>query len=327
MSSETDEKQVLPGGASWAWSGAGSLEKVYNEPGTILVVDDSETARHMVVGALSKQGHRTYQAEHGRRALEILKRHKDIELLVCDLEMPILDGLGLIKFMAAQHELKRIPVIMVSSVTQSEKIVECLENGALDFIRKPFHSAHLQVRVRNTLALTRTLRSLQTMAHCDPLTGVYNLRMFEEMLRRDLAFSVRRGKKIGVIMADLDHFKRVNDTYGHQVGDEVLQEFARRAQSQVRKGDLLARYGGEEFTFIANDADAHGAVELAERVRKSMEEPVSTSKGEVEITVSLGVAVNDPQNPETADELIERADQSLYKAKDAGRNRVVLSEG
>ena len=303
-----------------------ALDERFSGPGTILVVDDSATARRNVIDALATQGHHTYEAEHGRRALDLLGRHRNIELVISDLEMPLLDGLGLIKALAASPDFSRLPVIMVSSVSEMERVIQCLEAGATDFIRKPFHSAHLLVRVRNTLTLTRTLRSLSDLAHRDPLTGVFNLRVFVEMLQRDLAASGRRSQPLAVIMADLDHFKGVNDTYGHQVGDEVLIQFARRAGDQMRAGDLLARYGGEEFAISAPDTDLDGALQLAERVRAAMDQPVSTSKGMVHTTVSLGVAVRDPDGDETASQLIERADQALYRAKEAGRNRVVASD-
>ena len=326
MNDDACTLNTIPTGPSWVVDGLTSNGRGLAGPGTILVVDDSAISRQIVVEVLSEHGHRTYEADHGANAVQVLNRHKDIELIVCDLEMPVMDGMALIGTLAGEADLSRIPVIIISTVDEMDRMVSCLENGAVDFIRKPFHSSHLLVRVRNTLILSRTIRHLKSLAHRDPLTGVYNLRVFEEMLNRDLALGSRRQKSVGMIMADLDHFKRVNDTHGHQVGDEVLQAFSMRCREAIRGGDLLARYGGEEFAVIVADVDSDTLVDVAERVRLSMTVPVATSAGEVLVTVSLGAALSEPGSEETAYQLIGRSDQALYRAKDQGRNQVVLHD-
>jgi two-component system cell cycle response regulator len=301
-----------------------ALEQV-PAPGVILVVDDSATARAAAAAPLSEQGHTVLDCRDGAEVLTALENNPQVELILCDLEMPGLDGLELLKVLAARRVLSKHPVIMLSAVQDLDSMAQCLEAGAVDFIRKPFFAPELLIRVRNLLSLSRANNRLAALAFQDPLTGLFNHRVFSEMLGRSVARSLRRKSPLGLIMADLDLFKRVNDTYGHPVGDQVLKEFARRASGQIRLGDLLSRYGGEEFAIIAADADLAASVAVAERVRAVLREPIPTAKGDIQISVSLGVAVLDPHLEQAAGQLVERADQALYQAKDQGRDRVVCA--
>jgi len=300
--------------------------EVRQPPGRLLVVDDSATARAELSRLLGEQGHSVRTAANGMEALRLLDRHPEVELVLCDLVMPVLDGMGVLQMLAARGELRRHPVIILSAVNDMQRVVGCLAAGAMDFVRKPYYPEEMVLRVRNSLALSRTLNNLTSLAHRDPLTGLYNHRVFVETLQRELSRSQRSGVTVGLLFADLDHFKGVNDQYGHLVGDEVLKEFARRARDVARRSDLVARYGGEEFTVLAPEADPAGLYLLAERLRLAMEEPFTTSRGSVRVTVSIGGAVYDPAAGLKPDHnrLLARADAALYQAKEAGRNRVII---
>ncbi len=304
--------------------GSQQTGQVRQPPGLLLVIDDSEASRHELSRLLEKKGHSVRTAVNGAEGLRILDRHPEIELILCDLIMPELGGLGVLNLLSARGELRRHPVIILSAHDEMQGVVACLTAGAMDFVRKPFFHEEMALRVRNALALTRTLNNLSSLAHRDPLTGLFNHRVFVEMLQRELSRSQRSGAPLGLLFADLDRFKLVNDRHGHLVGDEVLKEFSRRIQLAARRSDLVARYGGEEFTLVAPEADREGLYILAQRVRLAMEEPCSTTAGPVRVTVSIGGAVYDPQLGREPDhhQLLSLADQSLYLAKAAGRNRV-----
>ena len=320
------EDMIPPTGLLSGGLGAPRPGEVRQPPGRLLVVDDSPAERGELVRLLKAQGHTVRTASNGVEALRLLDRHPEVELILCNLVMPVLDGLGMLKMLAARGELRRHPVIILSSVDDMQRVVGCLSSGAMDFLRKPFYPEEMVLRVRNALAFSRTINNLTSLAHRDPLTGLYNHRVFVETLQRELSRSQRSGVPVGLLFADLDHFKLVNDQYGHLVGDEVLKEFARRARDTARRSDLVARYGGEEFTVLAPEADPAGLELFAERLRLAMEEPCATSKGGVRVTVSIGGAVYDPSlgvEPDHGD-LLARADAALYRAKEAGRNRVVI---
>jgi len=300
--------------------------EVRQPPGRLLVVDDSATARTELTRLLGEQGHSVRAAANGMEALRLLDRHPEVELVLCDLVMPVLDGMGVLKMLASRGELRRHPVIILSSMDDMRRVVGCLGAGAMDFVRKPYYPEEIVLRVRNALALSRTLNNLTSLAHRDPLTGLYNHRVFVETLQRELSRSQRSGVPLGLLFADLDHFKLVNDQHGHLVGDEVLKEFSRRARDVARRSDLVARYGGEEFTVLAPEADPAGLFLLAERLRLAMDEPCTTSNGGVRVTVSIGGAVYDPTVEPAPDhnQLLARADAALYRAKEAGRNRATI---
>ena len=307
--------------------GARQIRQVRQPPGRLLVIDDSKVARENLISLLQSKGHSVLAAANGLEGLRVLDRHPEIELILCDLAMPVLDGLGVLKMLAGRGDLRRHPVMILSSLDELHGVVSCLTAGAMDFVRKPFFPEEMALRVRNTLALTRTLNNLSSLAHRDPLTGLFNHRVFVEMLQRELSRSQRSGVSLGLLFVDLDRFKLVNDRYGHLVGDEVLKEFSRRVQQVARRSDLVSRYGGEEFTVVAPEAEWNGLYTLAQRIRQSMEDPCATSAGPVMVTVSIGGAVFDPSREQNPDHnrLLSMADRALYLAKDAGRNRVEIS--
>ena len=209
-----------------------------------------------------------------------------------------------------------------------------MEAGVDDYLTKPFDAQELRARlhvgqriVNLQDQLIGAREELRYRATHDALTGIYNRGEIIDALHRERARQARDGGSFGVIIADLDHFKRVNDTYGHSAGDAVLREAAVRMKASVRSYDFIGRYGGEEFLLVVPSSDAAGTLALAERIRQSMQSsPVSTSDGEIPVTVSLGVAASTETCPLDSQDLLLRADQALYRAKENGRNCVELSD-
>ena len=295
------------------------------EPGKILLVDDSASSRHFIKQHLVTLGHKVVEASDGAKGLWQLQDQGNVELVLCDLEMPLLDGMGFLRALRARGDQPPLPVLMISVVREGGRVAEVLEAGATDFIRKPIFPAELIVRVRNSLALYRTMKNLAVIAVTDGLTQLYNQSKFFELLEEEMERTRRYQRPLAVIFSDLDKFKSVNDTYGHKVGDEVLAEFSRRLKDNTRRYDQVGRYGGEEFVVLAPETDMPQASNLAERIRTSMHRSVATSRGPLKVTTSLGVATFDGRGPrESAAQLVSRADQALYQAKELGRNRVVV---
>ena len=297
------------------------------KPGTILIVDDSKTVRESVSAILREQGHTIFEAQDGAKALWSLRSNPSIEIVLLDLEMPILNGLGLLRILRESDATRQLPVIMISSVADKTKVVDCLYAGANDFIHKPLFAQEVLVRVRNALALSRTLRELTDVARTDHLTGLANKRHLEGSLGLEMERAKRSGGKLGLIFADLDHFKLVNDKYGHLVGDEVLKSFAERLKRITRTYDTLFRYGGEEFVVVSPGPGPKELMALAERMRSDVaNKKFKTSGGEFSVTASFGCAFFSPARDKTMGELLARADAALYRAKEAGRNRVVMAD-
>ena len=297
------------------------------EPGKILMVDDSRTERESVTSILEEHGHTVHEAQDGAKALWALRTIPAIELVLLDLEMPILDGLGLLRILRESDATRQLPVIMISAVEDKAKVVECLYAGANDFLRKPLIHEEIVVRVRNALALSRTLSELTDIARTDHLTGLANKRHLETILGGEMDRAKRSGSHLGVVFADLDHFKLVNDKYGHQVGDEVLKQFADRLKVCTRTYDHLFRYGGEEFVVVSPGSGRKGLLSLAERIRRDVGEAgFRTSGGELKVTTSLGCALFNPGVDKATGQLLARADVALYRAKENGRNRVAMAE-
>jgi diguanylate cyclase (GGDEF)-like protein len=220
-------------------------------------------------------------------------------------------------------------VMLLTSKNQREDLIEGMEAGADDYITKPFDQHELQVRLRAGRRIVELQNELRRQATHDALTGVLNRSKTFEIFTRELQRSKREGTPLGAILVDLDHFKNVNDTYGHLAGDEVLRHAAARLQSSIRSYDAVGRYGGEEFIVLLPGCDEATAVMQAERLRMalSMDPVVLDSAGSVnyDLTASLGVAVSAPGREASSPEaLVAVADEALYKAKRGGRNRVEL---
>ena len=286
----------------------------------ILIVDDSPDAIAVAKQRLAKEGVEVLCAEGGIPGLEAAKREVP-DLILLDVDMPDMLGFEVCRVLKADPDLCMIPVIFLSGSGSPEDKVKGLDLGAVDYVTKPFDAFELRARVRAALRTKHLQDLLIEHAHIDPLTGLPNRRALMARLQQEWARMERHGRPLSLVMADVDHFKRVNDTYGHTVGDRVLQEVAKTIAAQCRTADLPTRYGGEEFAIVVADETASKAMRLAERCRQEIEQVrVPVKAGTVGATASFGVAdASGLPSPET---LIHRADEALYQAKRGGRNQV-----
>ncbi len=299
----------------------------------MLLVDDSPTIRNQIRSVLEGTGEfsRFLEADDGLQAFKLLAEHKP-DVVVCDLVMPVFDGMKFLALRGTRPELAHIPVIMLTAEQDSERKAEILDRGASDYVTKPFNDKELLARVRVHLrvkVLQDQLREanlrLENLAVTDGLTGLFNRRHFDSLLVGELQRSLRYKVPVSVVLVDIDHFKQVNDTYGHSTGDQVLRNLSRVVMGGVRTTDFVARFGGEELAVILTQTPLQGAFEVAERLRAMVAAAPHDYQGKAIFkTASFGVASYDGQGaPVSPEELLGRADQALYRAKHEGRNRVI----
>lgn len=323
---------------------------------TILLVDDSEDNLTLTSLVLEKDDHSIITARDGREALRRAQQdHPDVVLL--DIQMPIMDGFEVCRRLKADSETSSIPVLFLTAKHKDiDSMSLGLSLGAEDYIVKPFSSIELRARVSVLARLKRQMdelgqknqelaeanealaetnnqlleaqKALEQMAVTDPLTALYNRRYFTERLSEAFAAIDREQIVIHIIMLDLDHFKKINDTYGHQVGDAVLLQFSHILRRAVRKNDIIARIGGEEFVIAMLNIPSDRAHAAADRIRTEVEKYKFESDGnKLSITTSIGVASYPDlklENP-TLEKMLQEADDALYYAKAHGRNRMIIA--
>lgn len=295
----------------------------------ILVIDDSRLIAHVAKTILTKRGHEVILAQDGMAGLEAAKSERP-DMILLDLIMPVMDGYQVCEQLKEEGSTKEIPIIMLTSKAEPADKVKGLEMGALDYVTKPFDEGELLARVNTQLRLKElyeTLqernRQLQEMANRDGLTGLYNHRYFHDQLSKDFSRARRYHESLSCVLLDIDHFKKFNDTHGHQTGDVVLSTLARVIEDSIRDSDLAARYGGEEFALILYHTDGPAAFHVAERLRRMVEDYEFSEKSQtLRVTISAGIATFPQEQIHNSKELIECADKAMYKAKENGRNRV-----
>ena len=299
----------------------------------ILVIDDSAVAREVILDTLRQARLQVtlLAAASGQEALEVLAR-QNVDLMLCDLEMPGIDGLALLDRLGASELWREIPVIILTGHETSEEKIRGLERGACDYVTKPFDAGELVARVNVQLKikslqdrLRESNRRLEQLSRTDPLTGLANRRHFLELLEEAFAAATSGGMPLALIMLDIDHFKRLNDTRGHQAGDAVLAKLG----DLLLEGDgFAARYGGEEFAIVLMERRLDEAGRIAGQLRRQIEElAFEGTLSDLVVTASLGVAAIPHPEIETLNQLIREADDALYRAKHAGRNRVETIAG
>ena len=275
-------------------------------------------------------GRHTLVAEDGDKAWDIVQRNDAPNLAILDWMMPGMDGVEICRQARKTKRKEYLYIILLTAKGTKEDFLEGMEAGADDYTVKPLDLGELQVRMRaaeRILDLQSELigaqEALRLQATHDSLTGLLNRAAIRDMLESELARAQREDRTIAVIMADLDHFKRINDTYGHAAGDTVLRETAQRMRSTVRSYDAIGRYGGEEFLLLMPGCDLEVGPERAEKMRTRLADtPVKINGKDITVTLSLGLTAYTGEAPADIEGIIRAADEAMYKAKRAGRNRV-----
>lgn len=287
----------------------------------ILLVDDKTNIRDLVSRRLERKDYRVDTVENGREALETLDE-TDPDLVLLDVMMPGMDGFETLEEIREDVPADELPVLMLTAKEGTEGVLEALEKGANDYLKKPVNFPVALARIKSHLKLKRAHDRLQKIANHDQLTGLYNRRYWFSTFEDEFERSRRYGNPLSVMILDLDHFKEINDTYGHPAGDTVLEAFATILNDTLRESDVCARYGGEEFAVLLPETNVSSARDTAERIRTYVEEKdFETDAGTISVTVSIGLTEFSDNVP-NLDDLLKQADKALYEAKDRGRNRV-----
>ena len=301
----------------------------------ILIAEDNVVSRRVVETQLTKWGHEVLSANNGTEAWEILQANDAPPLAILDWMMPGIDGVELCRRVRERTNQLYTYVILLTAKDRKEDVVKAMDAGADDYVVKPPDPSELQARIRAGCRvieleqrLIETQEKLRLQATHDSLTGLWNRSAIFDILDREIGRAKRNETPISIGMADLDHFKSVNDAFGHIAGDTVLREVANRMRSVIRDYDSIARYGGEEFLIVLPGLDEKDAIDAAERIRLSIsEKPLVIQEGVVPVAISIGVAVMNPTTKAgQAESLIRLADEALYTAKAQGRNRVELKK-
>ncbi|MDY6934154.1 MAG: diguanylate cyclase [Spirochaetota bacterium] len=301
----------------------------------ILIVEDDHFFQEAVKRDLESAGYNVLICNNGRDAIKIIK-DQEVRVAIIDWIMPGMDGITLCKEIRGLHLYRYVYIIMLTSKRRKQDTIIALEAGADDFLTKPADKEELISRIKvgmrileleNRLILSQ--RELLKLAKEDPLTNLLNRRSFLDEALKELDRAIREGREISTVMVDIDDFKRINDTYGHQIGDEIIIEFARRLQSSCRTYDILGRYGGEEFLILLPQTKSSSAVKIAKRIRSVIKNKPFKIMGEgITVTASFGVSVLKPDGrskDDQIDDLVKRTDIALYEAKKGGKNRVAVN--
>jgi diguanylate cyclase (GGDEF)-like protein len=322
---------------------APSVDKDTGAAVRVLVVEDDPATRVLLEGVLGAAGYAVRSAGHASEALALAADDAP-DIVLTDILMPGMSGLELIRRLRADARWQGTYIVVITVVDATDRLVEAFEHGANDYVIKPLDARVLRARLLAGVRTIRLQRALdqrnrelaaalertQALALTDVLTGLPNRRYAIGRLEQELAVAARSSRPLSLLMLDIDHFKGVNDRYGHAAGDAVLVEVAQRLRRAARQTDVVCRIGGEEFVLIAPDTDAHRAAQVAERLREVVAaQPCLLPQGlGLTITLSAGVAQLAPRaaaRPGALDALFARADDALYQAKRAGRDRVVVA--
>lgn len=306
-----------------------------NEPvehARVLLVEDQDFETDKIIETLAQDEDKITAVTSGIQAMEQIA-HNDFDLLIISLNLKNENGLRLCSHLRSNEKTRSAPILMISTDDDLKRIAHGLEIGAHDYILRPVDRNELLARARTQIRRKRFQERLRSnyevslsMALTDPLTGLYNRRYMEAHLQKLIEKNQESKKKLGILIMDIDHFKKVNDTYGHGVGDEVLKTFSNRIKDGLRSFDLVARLGGEEFVAILPDTTDEMAYIIAERLRRSIAERpfrCSAPEGEISVTTSIGGALL-THGGHSVKDVLERADKALYDAKESGRNCTVF---
>lgn len=289
----------------------------------ILIAEDDSVARRVLENRVTKWGYDIVSVDNGARAMEILESDDGPKLAILDWVMPGMDGLQICKSIRKQPQKDYIYILLLTSKNRQEDLVQALEAGADDFISKPPDKNELRLRLRTGKRIIQLQNELTFQTTHDFLTGLWNRFAIMSRLSTEFSRAVRHNSPLSIAMADLDRFKQINDTYGHQAGDTVLVETGARMMNTLRAYDAVGRYGGEEFLLIFPECEMKNAITVCERVRSAIcETPIHLKEGAIDVTASFGISTLNFTEDTQIETMINRADNALYKAKENGRNRV-----
>jgi diguanylate cyclase (GGDEF)-like protein len=288
----------------------------------VLIIDDDPLIAQLIGALLAEDPIEQIVACGGEAGLLAAEQHQP-DLILLDVEMPGLDGFETCQRLKSNPATVALPIVFLTGAASIEQKIRGWDLGAVDYVLKPFEPAELRARVRSSLRTKALLDLLSRKAMIDGLTGMFNRAYFEQRLGQNLSMTARGGYSFGCLLIDVDHFKSINDRFGHPFGDRVLRNVGAALTANCRREDVVCRYGGEEFAVLTLGTIRDGASALAERLRTAVEQ-IAFSHGGRRVQVTCSVGVSDTTTGPPAD-IVACADQCLYKAKQAGRNRVVLA--
>jgi len=299
----------------------------------ILIADDELMSRRLLEKTMQRAGYEVTAVENGRLAADALCKPEGPRLALLDWIMPELDGPGVCREVRKRKDQSYVYMILLTSKERKEDVVAGLGSGADDYLTKPFDPEELKARLRTGTRildledrLIEAREDMRFQATHDALTSLWNRGVIMELLARELTRSRREGKCTAILLGDLDHFKNVNDTYGHLSGDEVLKETARRLVSSVRSYDFVGRFGGEEFLVTLNNCDPAFGLARAEKIGKIIaDQLVETSAGSIAVSMSFGLLLSQEWGYLSVGDLLHEVDTALYAAKAAGRNCIKVA--
>ncbi len=285
----------------------------------LMIVDDSQMIRKQIKETLQKYMFKVLVAAHGEEALNYLKDNKDVKLVLTDYNMPVIDGLELTRQIREQFSKQQLAIISLTGSSEHLISAKFLKSGANDFINKPFSNEELICRINNTLDAQEQVELLSKFANHDFLTGLYNRRYFFDHIDDFL----HNNNQYAIAMLDIDHFKNINDTFGHDAGDTVLKHLATILKNNTKGSDIVARFGGEEFCIALSNIDEKSAIGFFIKLKNIIsKEKVIFKNSTIKYTVSIGATTKDKK--ENIEKLIQEADKALYRAKENGRDKVEI---
>jgi diguanylate cyclase (GGDEF)-like protein len=293
----------------------------------VLIADNAEETKEVLGRILSDEGYECIFVEKGSEVID--RVYIDLpDIIILDIRLSDSSTLEILEKLKSAPSTRDIPAILIASRKSEQKLAKAYELGAYDYISKPYFREEILARIRNIAYAYERVKELEKLLDRDYLTGLYNRRFFMDRFLEETAWSVRYKEHLSLMMLDIDHFKKINDTYGHGCGDEILKQIANALLSVLRTEDIVARYGGEEFIILLSNTDNNGAAIAAEKLRLAVQNrDFLCEHGDIHlnVTISIGVTTYDGNVEMPPDRLIGQADNALYTAKQSGRNRVVVS--
>lgn len=303
------------------------IETLSRDGGTpvVLVIDDSQDVHRLLKARLKREELEIASAMSGEEGIALAKKGAP-SIVLLDLDMPGMDGFETLRRFKEDSDLRGVPVIVLSGLQSPHDKVTAFDLGAVDYVTKPFELTELRVRVRSALRIQQLMTMLAQRAQVDGLTGLWNRAYFDTRWAEEVSRSSRHARPLSVAMVDIDHFKSINDSFGHPAGDSVIQGLAKILQRECRASDVACRYGGEEFAVIMPDTGPDDAKVLCDRVRTALSAVTWPKHPERRVTASIGIAGAAAGAATTPESWLEAADRNLYAVKKGGRNNILATD-